>query len=67
VVGGLICGLLGAAASSVILRSRMPVGRFDLVVYLSVGALLACAGRADSYVPVRRATAIDPVRVLRCE
>jgi predicted permease len=67
VVGGLICGLLGAVAASVVLGSRISIGRFDPVVYLGVGLMLGCAGLAASYVPVRRATEIDPVRALRCE
>jgi predicted permease len=67
VIGGVICGLLGALASSVVLRSNVAVGQFNPIVYLGVGVLLGCAGLAASYVPARRATEIDPVFALRCE
>ncbi|HEX7795296.1 MAG TPA: ABC transporter permease [Vicinamibacterales bacterium] len=67
VIGGLICGLLGAVISSVVLRSNVAVGQFNPIVHLGVGVILGCAGLAASYIPARRATEIDPVFALRCE
>lgn len=65
-LAGLGIGVLGALASSLILRSRLHgVGPFDPVAYLSVAATLAVAGLAASYVPVRRAARVDPVVALR--
>ena len=68
VLAGLAVGLVGAIASSVVLRSRLHgLSPFDPISYLGVAALLACAGLAASYVPARRATRIDPIAALRCE
>jgi putative ABC transport system permease protein len=67
VIAGLICGLIGALVSSVVLRSNVPVGQFEPLVYLGVGVVVGCAGLAASYVPARRATEIDPARTLRSE
>jgi putative ABC transport system permease protein len=43
------------------------VGRFDAVTFASVAAVLAVAALAATYVPVRRATRVDPATALRCE
>jgi ABC-type antimicrobial peptide transport system permease subunit len=68
VLVGLVAGLFAAVAISIVLRSNLPgIGRFDVLVYVGVGLLLAAAGLAASYLPARRATRIDPVLALRCE
>ena len=68
VIGGLTVGLLGALASSLVLRNRLHgVGAFDLAVYLGVAAILTAASLAAGYVPARRATRVDPGVALRYE
>jgi len=68
VAAGLVVGLLGAVASSVVMRSRLHgLSPFDPVAYLGVAALLAAAGLAASYLPARRAVRVDPVVALRYE
>jgi predicted permease len=68
VLAGLIAGVCAAVTVSIVLRSSLPgLGRFDPVVYVGVGLLVASAGLAASYVPARRATRIDPVVALRWE
>jgi ABC-type antimicrobial peptide transport system permease subunit len=65
---GLVVGLFGAVASSVVMRSRLHgLSPFDPVAYLGVAALLAAAGLAASYLPARRAVRVDPVVALRYE
>ena len=66
VVGGLIAGLLGGVAASLILRNRLHgLSPFDPISYLGVATILTVAGLAASYVPARRATRVDPVVALR--
>jgi predicted permease len=68
VAAGLVVGLAGAVASSVVMRSRLHgLSPFDPVAYLGVAALLAAAGLAASYLPARRAVRVDPVVALRYE
>ena len=68
VAAGLVAGLFGAVASSVVLRNRLHgLSPFDPVAYLGVAVLLAAAGFAASYVPARRAVRVDPVVALRYE
>jgi uncharacterized membrane protein len=68
VLAGLLAGLFGAIAASIILRSRLHgLSPFDPVAYLGVAAVLTVAGLAASYVPARRATRVDPVVALRYE
>jgi macrolide transport system ATP-binding/permease protein len=68
VLAGLVVGLFGAVASSIIMRSRLHgLSPFDPVAYLGVAAVLTVAGLAASYVPARRATRVDPVVALRYE
>ena len=68
VLAGLLVGLFGAVASSIIMRSRLHgLSPFDPVAYLGVAAVLTVAGLAASYVPARRATRVDPVVALRYE
>jgi uncharacterized membrane protein len=68
VLAGLLVGLFGAIAASLIMRSRLHgLSPLDPMSYLGVAALLAVAGLAASYVPARRATRVDPVVALRYE
>ena len=68
VAAGLVAGLFGAVASSIVLRNRLHgLSPFDPVAYLGVAVLLAAAGFAASYVPARRAVRVDPVVALRYE
>jgi predicted permease len=68
VVAGLGVGLIGAVTTSSVLRSYLHgVSPFDAVAYLSVAAILTVAGLSATYLPARRAAAVDPVSVLRYE
>jgi putative ABC transport system permease protein len=66
--GGLVVGLLGAGAVAWVLRSMLfevgatAPGTFGLV---AVGFLLV--GALASWAPARRATRLDPVRVIQAE
>lgn len=66
--GGLLLGLGGAWLVSRALDGYTDgIGPFDLVTYGSVAALLALAALVATYVPVRRATRVDPATALRCD
>ena len=65
---GLATGLLGAWGLSQFIASLLFVVKpFDLTAYVGASAILALAALAGSYVPARRATAVDPVVALRWE
>jgi ABC-type antimicrobial peptide transport system permease subunit len=67
-LAGLLVGLFGAVAASIVMRSRLHgLSPFDPMSYFGVAALLTLAGLAASYVPARRATRVDPVVALRYE
>jgi putative ABC transport system permease protein len=61
---GLVGGRVLAMGSSAILYKVSPA---DPRTYVGVAAILSAVALAASYVPVRRATSIDPVRALRLE
>jgi macrolide transport system ATP-binding/permease protein len=66
--GGLLLGLAGAIAVTRLLEGYLyGVGRFDVVTFATVAAVLAIAALVATYVPVRRATRVDPATALRCE
>ena len=69
VVGaGLAGGLLGSVAGSRVLRNLLfEVQPLDPTTFLSVALALLGVGLLASYVPVWRATRIDPVRTLKYE
>jgi predicted permease len=65
---GLLLGLAGAVGvTRLIERYLYGVGRFDAVTFGAVAAVLAVAALVATYVPVRRATRVDPATALRCE
>lgn len=65
VLAGLAVGGVGAvAASQVLRRSLYGLSPLDPIAYGGV-LLLALAACLASYIPVRRALRIDPVRALR--
>ena len=68
VLAGLGAGVLGAIAASQVLRSSLyGLSPLDPVAYGGVLLLLALAAMAASYIPVRRATRLDPTQALRSE
>ena len=68
VVAGVVVGIAGALAASQVLRRFLyGLSPLDPIAYGGVVLLLAAAAAAASYLPVRRATRIDPVLALRHE
>jgi macrolide transport system ATP-binding/permease protein len=66
--GGLLLGLAGAVAVARLLEGYLyGVGRFDALTFATVAAVLALAALVATYIPVRRATRVDPATALRCE
>ena len=66
--GGLICGLLGAAALARFLGSLLfGVSATDLPTFAAVALLLGAVALAACYLPARRASRFDPVVSLRSE
>jgi hypothetical protein len=65
---GLVLGLAGAVLVSRALDGFTDgIGPFDTVTFASVVTILALAALVATYVPVRRATRVDPARALRAE
>jgi len=65
---GLVFGLAAAFALTRALKALLfGVGVADPITYIGVSAGLAVAAALASYLPSRRATAIDPVEALRAE
>ena len=65
---GAVLGLAGAAGLTRLMSSLLfGVAALDPVTYSGVAALLLAAAGLASYLPARRATAIDPVDALRAE
>jgi predicted permease len=68
IVGGLIVGLVGAAAASRMLRSLLyQVSPFDPGIFVVVLSVLPTVAVLASYIPAHRATRIDPNVTLRHE
>jgi predicted permease len=66
VVAGLGVGFAGALAASQVLRSSLyGASSMDPIAYGAVVLVIALAALAASYLPVRRAVQIDPIRALR--
>jgi putative ABC transport system permease protein len=65
---GLIIGLIGALGATRLMSALLfGVGANDLTTYLIVVLLLGIAALLASYLPARRAMAVDPIVALRCE
>jgi predicted permease len=65
---GVACGLAVALALTRLMASLLfEVKPADPITYAAVSAGLAAAAVAASYVPARRASAVDPVHALRSE
>jgi predicted permease len=69
VVGaGIVLGLVGAALSTQALRSLLfGVTAIDVTTFAAMSALLIGVGIVASYLPARRASAVDPIESLRGE
>ena len=67
-VSGVAAGLLGSFVTSQLLQSLLyGVSPTDIVAFGSVTAVLLGVALLASYVPARRATAVDPVTALRAD
>jgi putative ABC transport system permease protein len=65
---GVIGGIAGAVSSSRVLRTMLfEVEPTDPQTFAAVGIGLLMVALLASYVPVRRATKVDPMEALRCE
>jgi len=65
---GTAIGLAAAAAAAQLVRSVLfNTAPGDPVVYAGAAAVLAAIAVAAAYVPVRRATGVDPMIALRYE
>jgi len=65
---GLVIGLGLAAAMTRLVRGYLVgVSALDALTFGSMAALLALVALVASYIPARRAAAIDPVRALKME
>jgi len=65
---GVVVGLLGSLAATRVLRSLLyGVGAVDALTFPTVAALLTGVAFLASYLPARRATAVDPQTALRGE
>ena len=63
---GVVAGGVGAIALGTVLRSQLfGVGVADPVTFAAVIAVLLASSAAASYLPARRAAAVDPANVLR--
>ena len=69
---GLAVGLtlafgLATVAADAIRNTRFGVSGRDPLVYVAVASLVAVVSLIATFVPARRATRVDPMRVLRME
>jgi putative ABC transport system permease protein len=65
---GLCAGLvLSVIASHVLISQRYGISRLDPVAYAGVLLVVLAAGVAASAIPARRATRIEPARVLQAD
>jgi len=65
---GAVIGLAAAASTTRLLRGMLfEVHPLDASSILGAAALLMAAAALASYIPVRRATRVDPMAILRSE
>jgi putative ABC transport system permease protein len=65
---GILVGLAGSLALTRVLGALLyEVRGFDPLTFTSVAAVAAAAAALACYLPARRATAADPMQVLRSE
>ena len=65
---GMALGLVGAFFVGRAMQSTLyNVGSIDLTAFFSVAAILIVAALVASYIPARRAAAVEPMRALRTE
>jgi predicted permease len=65
---GVLVGLVAAAALTRFLASLLfDVGSFDLVTFAAMSAVMLLVAVVASYIPARRASAVDPVQAMRAE
>jgi putative ABC transport system permease protein len=68
VLAGLVCGSAGALAASRALATLLfGVTPTDPLTFAGVGTALAIVALLATYVPARRAAAVDPMNALRSE
>ena len=66
VIIGILMGVAGAMAGARLMQHLLfGLSPFDPVAHLGVAGMLALAGFAASYVPVKRAVRVDPATALR--
>jgi ABC-type antimicrobial peptide transport system permease subunit len=65
---GVACGLVASIALTRLMSSLLfEVSSFDPVTYIAVAIGLVAAAALASYLPSRRAAAVDPIEALRAE
>ena len=63
---GVLIGLAGAALLMQVLRGMLfGVAPLDPVIFVIAPVLMLAAALIASYVPARRASSLDPIKVLR--
>lgn len=64
----MVLGIVGAVALTRVLESLLfGVEAIDVPTYVTVSVLMLVVAVAASYIPARRASAVDPMRALRTE
>jgi predicted permease len=65
---GVVLGLIGAVALTRVMSSLLfGIGPLDPLTYVAVSLLLIASAVAASYIPARKASAVDPVEALRMQ
>jgi ABC-type antimicrobial peptide transport system permease subunit len=65
---GIVIGAVGAAGLTRLMSSLLfGVTPLDVATFVAAAVFLAVAALVASYIPARRATAIDPMQTLRAE